>query len=156
MRITPLSIKYYTLFKLPAAYFTGVRVKSIDEKQCTVRVRLNFMNKNPFRSMFWAVQGMAAELSTGALIMMKIQAAQKNISMLVIKNNASFSKKAKGVITFSCTQGNLVDQALQNTIATGEGQTLILTANGIDSSGDEVSSFDFEWSLKLKQKKIKR
>jgi hypothetical protein len=80
----------------------------------------------------------------------------KNISMLVIKNNASFSKKAKGVITFSCTQGNLVDQALQNTIATGEGQTLILTANGIDSSGDEVSSFDFEWSLKLKQKKIKR
>ena len=134
----------------------GVRTKSIDAQKCVVVVKHRWINQNPFKSMFWAVQGMAAELSTGALIMMKIQAAQKNISMLVIKNNASFSKKAKGVVTFSCTQGNLVDQALQNAIATGEGQTLILTANGIDSSGDEVSSFDFEWSLKLKQKKIKR
>ena len=102
--------------------------------------------------MFWAVQGMAAELSTGALIMMKIQEAQKKISMLVIRNNATFSKKAKGVVTFSCTQGTLIDKALQNAIYTGEGQTLILTAKGIDSSGDEVSSFDFEWSLKLKTK----
>ena len=102
--------------------------------------------------MFWAVQGMAAELSTGALIMMKIQATQKNISMLVIKNNASFSKKAKGLITFSCDQGNLVDEALEKALATGEGQTLILTAKGIDLVGDEVASFDFEWSLKLKQK----
>ena len=95
---------------------------------------------------------MAAELSTGALIMMKIQATQKNISMLVIKNNASFSKKAKGLITFSCDQGNLVDEALEKALATGEGQTLILTAKGIDLVGDEVASFDFEWSLKLKQK----
>ena len=69
MRISPTFITFYTLLKLPAAFFTGVRVKSIDKKECIVRVRLNFMNKNPFRSMFWAVQGMAAELSTGALIM---------------------------------------------------------------------------------------
>jgi len=156
MNFTPKKLNLFLLFKLPSAYLTGVRTKSIDAQKCVVVVKHRWINQNPFKSMFWAVQGMAAELSTGALIMMKIQAAQKNISMLVIKNNASFSKKAKGVITFSCTQGNLVDQALQNAIATVEGQTLILTAKGIDSSGDEVSSFDFEWSLKLKQKKIKR
>ena len=102
--------------------------------------------------MFWAVQGMAAELSTGALIMMKIQALNKNVSMLVIRNNASFNKKAKGLITFSCDQGNLVDEALEKALATGDGQTLVLTSKGIDLSGDEVSSFDFEWSLKVKQK----
>ena len=102
--------------------------------------------------MFWAVQGMAAELATGALIMMKVEASHKNISMLVIKNNARFTKKAKGLITFTCDQGNLVDETLQKAIETGEGQTVILTANGIDLAGDEVASFDFEWSLKLKQK----
>ncbi|HCP96918.1 MAG TPA: thioesterase, partial [Pseudoalteromonas sp.] len=108
MRITPSSIKYYTLFKLPAAYFTGVRVRSIDEKQCTVRVRLNFMNKNPFRSMFWAVQGMAAELSTGALIMHALHGSNTKVSMLVIENKARFSKKAVGRINFSCNQGEAV------------------------------------------------
>ena len=152
MTFTPRKLNLFTLFKLPAAYFTGVRTKSIDAQKCVVTVKHRWINQNPFKSMFWAVQGMAAELSTGALIMMKIQATQKNISMLVIKNNASFTKKAKGIITFTCIQGNLVDEALQKALETGEGQTMILTAKGIDLAGDEVASFDFAWSLKLKQK----
>ena len=118
----------FTFFKLPSVFWTGIRVTKIDLECCEVSVKHRWINQNPFKSMFWAVQGMAAELSTGALIMMKIQATQKKISMLVIKNNASFSKKAKGLITFSCDQGNLVDEALEKALATGEGQTLILTS----------------------------
>ena len=156
MNFTPRKLNLFLLFKLPSAFLTGVRTKSIDAQKCVVIVKHRWINQNPFKSMFWAVQGMAAELSTGALIIMKIQALNKNVSMLVINNNASFNKKAKGLITFSCDQGNLVDEALEKALATGDGQTLVLTAKGIDLSGDEVSSFDFEWSLKLKQKKIKR
>ena len=152
MNFTPRKLNLFLLFKLPSAYFTGVRTQSIDAQKCVVSVRHRWINQNPFKSMFWAVQGMAAELSTGALIMMKIQALNKNVSMLVINNNASFNKKAKGLITFSCDQGNLVDEALEKALATGDGQTLVLTSKGIDLSGDEVSSFDFEWSLKVKQK----
>jgi hypothetical protein len=150
MNFTPRKLNLFLLFKLPSAFLTGVRTKSIDAQKCVVIVKHRWINQNPFKSMFWAVQGMAAELSTGALIMMKIQALNKNVSMLVINNNASFNKKAKGLITFSCDQGNLVDEALEKALATGDGQTLVLTAKGIDLSGDEVSSFDFEWSLKLK------
>ena len=152
MNFTPRKLNLFLLFKLPSAYFTGVRTQSINAQKCVVSVRHRWINQNPFKSMFWAVQGMAAELSTGALIMMKIQALNKNVSMLVIRNNASFNKKAKGLITFSCDQGNLVDEALEKALATGDGQTLVLTSKGIDLSGDEVSSFDFEWSLKVKQK----
>jgi len=152
MNFTPRKLNLFLLFKLPSAYLTGVRAKSIDAQTCVIVVKHRWINQNPFKSMFWAVQGMAAELATGALIMMKLQAANKNVSMLVIKNNARFSKKAKGVITFTCDQGNLVDETLQKAIKTGEGQTVVLTANGIDLAGDEVASFDFEWSLKLKQK----
>ena len=152
MNFTPRKLNLFLLFKLPSAFLTGVRTKSIDAQKCVLIVKLRWINQNPFKSMFWAVQGMAAELSTGALIMMKIQALNKNVSMLVIRNNASFNKKAKGLITFSCDQGNLVDEALEKALATGDGQTLVLTAKGIDLSGDEVSSFDFEWSLKVKQK----
>ena len=152
MNFTPRKLNLFLLFKLPSAFLTGVRTKSIDAQKCVVIVKYRWINQNPFKSMFWAVQGMAAELSTGALIMMKIQALNKNVSMLVIRNNASFNKKAKGLITFSCDQGNLVDEALEKALATGDGQTLVLTAKGIDLSGDEVSSFDFEWSLKVKQK----
>lgn len=150
MRITPSSIKFYTLFKLPAAYFTGVRVRSIDEKQCTVRVRLNFMNKNPFRSMFWAVQGMAAELSTGALIMHALHGSNTTASMLVIENKATFSKKAVGRIRFSCNQGEAVLSAIHAAKEANAPQQLWLHANGLDEAGEEVSSFSFLWTIKVK------
>ena len=150
MKFTSRKLNLFTVFNLPSAYFTGVRTKSIDAQKCIVTVKHRWINQNPFKSMFWAVQGMAAELSTGALIMMKIQESQQKISMLVTQNNARFTKKAKGLITFTCDQGHLIDEALQNAITTGKGQTVVLTAKGIDQSGDEVSSFDFEWSLKLK------
>tara|TARA_B110000003_G_scaffold267316_1_gene295398 strand:+ start:133 stop:543 length:411 start_codon:yes stop_codon:yes gene_type:complete len=135
---------------LPSAFLTGVRTKFIDNNKCVVVVKHRWINQNPFNSMFWAVQGMAAELATGTLLMNKIKESNKSISMLVVNNKASFSKKAKGLITFSCTQGADVDVAIEKAITTQEGQRFFLTANGIDQNGDEVSSFEFEWSVKLK------
>jgi hypothetical protein len=39
---------------------------------------------------------------------------------------------------------------MNKAIATGEGQTVWLKANGINEDGVEVSSFNFEWTLKVK------
>jgi hypothetical protein len=150
MKFTPRKLNYFLAFKLPSAFLTGVRTKFIDTHKCVVVVKHRWINQNPFNSMFWAVQGMAAELATGALLMMKIKASNNSISMLVVNNKASFSKKAKGVITFSCTQGAVVDAAIEKAISTAEGQRFFLTTTGIDQNGDEVSSFEFEWSVKLK------
>ena len=54
--------------------------------------------------------------------------------MLVIKNEAQFTKKAKGQIIFSCSQGKEIDMLLQKAIETGIGQTITLTAEGRDAS----------------------
>ncbi|PYE82044.1 uncharacterized protein DUF4442 [Winogradskyella epiphytica] len=140
----------FLLYKLPAAYFTGVRTTHLDDTSCHVSVKHRWINQNPFNSMFWAVQGMAAELTTGALVMKKIKESGKNISMLVANNNASFTKKATGRITFTCIEGHKIDDTIKKAIETGEGQTVWLNANGVNSEGVEVSSFNFEWTLKVK------
>lgn len=139
------------MFKLPSAYFCGVRVKSISENTCVSTVKFKWINQNPFNSIFWAVQGMAAELATGALVMMKIRASGKKISMLVANNNASFTKKAIGRINFTCDDGHLIDEAIDKAIETGEGQTVWMKSIGINTEGIEVSSFNFEWTLKVKR-----
>ena len=100
--------------------------------------------------MYWAVQGMSAELATGALIIIKLKELNKKISMLVINNDAEFIKKGRGTIKFKCDQGFEIDKALKNAIQTKESQTIILNADGIDSEGDIISKFSFTWSLKLK------
>ena len=150
MKVTPSKLNSFLLFKLPSAYFCGVRTKHIDDEKCIVSVKHRWINQNPFNSMFWAVQGMAAELTTGALMMAKIKQSGKNISMLVANNNATFTKKATGRITFECNEGHLIDDAIIKAIETGEGQTIWMKANGKNQDGLEVSNFNFEWTIKLK------
>ncbi|HEY5688925.1 MAG TPA: DUF4442 domain-containing protein [Yeosuana sp.] len=150
MKITARKLNAYTIFKLPSAYLCGVRTRFIDNDKSIVTVRHRWINQNPFKSMFWAVHGMAAEFSTGALIIGKIQESGKRISMLVTSNNASFTKKAVGKITFTCNDGHLIDDALKKTIATGEGQTFWMQSVGLNEEGIMVSTFNFEWSIKVK------
>jgi len=150
MPLNSRQINKFTLFKLPSAYFCGVRVKSISEDKCITSVKHRWINQNPFRSMFWAVQGMAAELSTGALVMSCIRDSDHNISMLVANNRATFLKKATGRINFTCKDGLLIEQAIKKTIDTGDGQTCRMKAEGLNSKGITVSVFEFEWTVKLK------
>ncbi|MDC6406184.1 MULTISPECIES: DUF4442 domain-containing protein [Maribacter] len=141
----------FTFFKLPSAWWCGVRLKYLDQQKAVVTVKHRWFNQNPFNSMFWAVQGMAAELSTGAMMIDQINATGKKISMLVANNNANFSKKATGKITFTCEDGILIKEALEKTIATGEGQTVWMKSVGVNTDGVVVSTFNFEWTVKLKQ-----
>lgn len=152
MKLTLGKINWFLLFKLPSAYFTGVRVKEISSQKCTTSVKHGWKNQNPFRSIFWAVQGMAAELSTGALVMKTILESGESISMLVTKNTGSFYKKAKGRIYFECDQGELIREKINIAIETSEPQQFILKSKGVDEKGDCVSEFEFEWSLKLRTK----
>lgn len=150
MLMTPSKINAFNMFKLPAAYLCGVRATYLDNQKCLVKVKHRWINQNPFKSMFWAVQGMAAELTTGALVMAKIKETGKNISMLVANNNSNFSKKATGIITFTCTDGVLIDEAIKKTLETGEGQTFWMQSIGVNEDGIQVSCFNFEWSVKVK------
>lgn len=150
MAIKPSSLNTFLLFKLPSAYLCGVRVKAINHDSCIVSVKHRWINQNPYRSMFWAVQGMAAELTTGALLTDKIKQTGANISMLVANNKARFSKKATGRITFVCNEGHLIDKVLDRAITTNEGQTVWLNALGTNEEGVEVSNFNFEWTIKVR------
>jgi hypothetical protein len=150
MEFTPLKLNFFLFFKLPSAFWSGVRVKSISKEQCVATVKHRWFNQNPFKSIYFAVQAMAAELTTGALVMQQIKKSNKNISMLVANNNSNFSKKATGRITFICNDGHLIEDAIQKTISLGEGQTIWMKSIGVNEKGEQVSELNFEWSIKLK------
>ena len=149
-KFTVKNLNRFLLIKLPSAYFSGIRVSELSDKNAQATVTHRWINQNPFKSLYWATQAMAAELVTGIIMMKKIQESGKKISMLVVKQDGSFHKKATGKIVFSCDQGLEVDQALSAAIQTGEGQTLVLKATGFNQNNEMVSDFNFTWSIKLK------
>lgn len=149
-KFTVSKLNTFLMFKLPSAYIAGVRVKSFSAAKAVVTVKHRWINQNPFKSLYWAVQGMASELATGILVMYQIEQSGKRISMLVTRQTGTFTKKATGRIVFKCDDGDKIYNAIAQTIETGEGVTVNLTVMGTDEQGDTVSEFEYEWSLKVR------
>jgi len=150
MKITPRKINLFMLYKLPSAYFCGVRVQSISDEKAAVKVKHRWINQNPFNSLYWAVQGMASEFASGILVMQEIKKTNRKVSMLVTHQEGRFIKKATGKIVFECADGKRIKEAIQKSIATGEGQVIHLKTEGFDANGEVVSKFTYEWSIKAK------
>ncbi|MGM5629648.1 thioesterase [Apibacter raozihei] len=136
---------------LPIAELAGITLQFSSETVAKTQVSLAFINQNPFKSMFWAVQGMAAELSSGVLCINAINKFKHDISMLVIKQEAEFLKKAIGTLTFTCVQGKEIENIIAKSIISQKGESIIVKSEGIDESGDCVAIFYFTWSFKVRQ-----
>jgi hypothetical protein len=145
-----LKFKLFTLSKLPMAFFSGLKVINLEPNTAAVSVRFKWINQNPFQSIYFAVLSMAAELSTGVLAFAQIYKRKPNISMLVVKLEAEFYKKAVGKIVFTCNNGNEAIKAIEETIQTKQGVTVACTSIGKDEQGVEVAKFIFTWSFKSK------
>jgi len=143
-------MKLFMLKNLPMAFLAGLQVTEIDQKQASVSVPYKGLNKNPFRSIYFAVLSMAAELATGILAMAAINDFSVPVSMLVFEMKASFQKKARTKITFRCNEGEKIMAAITRSIETGEGQTAEVTSTGYDTEGDVVAEFKFTWTFKPK------
>lgn len=148
MNLTKLH--YFLFSKLVIAWIAGVRFLSVTDDSAKTKVSLSWFNQNPFRSIFWAVLGMAAELSTGILLMKAMRTNKVKASMLVTQNQGFFYKKAVGEIAFSCVVGDRIRELFEQLIQDNEPKKIELVSNGYNEQGELVCTFKFEWSLKLK------
>ena len=151
MKITASKVNTFMFFKLPLGWWSGMRVKSLTDTTAIVKITHKWINQNPFKSMFWAAQGMAAEMSTGVLVMQEIEHSKRKVSMLVTHQESDFFKKATGTILFTCQGGIQIRKAIEESVKTGEGQVITLISEGVNVDGVVVSNFKFQWSLKVKQ-----
>lgn len=138
------------LAQLPAAYFAGLRIEELCEEKCVISVRQNWFNKNPFKSIYFAILQMAAEVSTGIAGFSAIYKRTPPVSMLVVASEAKFYKKATGKILFTCTNIAAVHNAVEKATSTGEAQTIICHSTGTNSTGEKIGDFYFTWSFKAK------
>ncbi|MBK7375043.1 MAG: DUF4442 domain-containing protein [Chitinophagaceae bacterium] len=148
---SPLKFRLFLLSKLPSAFFCGVRVRYADEKKCVVTVPYKWLSQNPFKSTYFACLGMAAEMSTGVLAMAHIYKRRPAVSMLVLKVEGSFLKKAVGRTTFTCEEGLILEQAIEDAISGDEGKTITARSYGRNAEGEVVAEFSITWGFKAKK-----
>ena len=147
----PVKFRMFLLSKLPAAYFAGVRVREIDENRCRVTVPYKWLTQNPFRSTYFACLSMAAEMSTGALCMAHLYKIKPPVSMLVLKVESDYFKKATGRTSFICEDGFVIKETIEQAIQTGEAKAIRAKSIGKNNDGAIVAEFYITWSFKVKK-----
>ena len=138
------------LTRLPAAFFAGLKLQKLSVEEAVVSVRYSWFNKNPFGSLYFAVLSMAAEASTGILCMGAIYKRKPSVSILIVKIEGEFYKKAVGKIHFTCAEGLKIQQAVEDAIATAESKVVTCASVGKNEKDEIVASFFCTWSLKAR------
>lgn len=152
MKLTKRKLNFILPVKLPSAYLCGVRVRTLTDDFCTTTVKYRWINQNPFRSIYFAVLLMAAELSTAAILLRRVSQVAHKIPILVLETHVKFLKKAKGRVTFTCEDKGVIGQAVNQTITQRASQKLDLIAIGKNSNGEVICEVRFLWTMKKIQK----
>ncbi|HMZ47084.1 MAG TPA: thioesterase [Chitinophagaceae bacterium] len=145
-----LKLNLFLLTKLPMVFFSGIKLKEFSNEKSITTVNYKWINQNPFNSIYFAVLSMAAELSTGLLAFGNIYKRKPKVSMLVIKMESFFYKKAVGKISFICKDGLAIEEAIEKAIAYNNATPITCTSIGINEQNEIVAKFIIEWSFKSK------
>ena len=142
--------RVFLFLKLPMAFIAGLKIKELSFNKAIVTTPFSFWNKNPFKSIYFAVLGMGAELSTGILALMHVNKKNEKISMLVVGMESKFYKKATTKIKFICEDGSKISDIINKTLKTGKGEVIVVNSKGYDENGICVAEFNITWSFKSK------
>ena len=137
------------LTQLPTAFFLGIKIANCTETESHINLPFTFRSKNPFKSVYFAAQTAAAEISTGVLAMIALN-GRKDIIMLVKSVRCKFIKKATTDLVFICTEGYKIKSIVDKAIASDEGVEVEVESYGYNQANEIVSSFVFTWYFRKK------
>jgi hypothetical protein len=146
----PVIFRFFLLFQIPSAFFSGIKIRQLDEDECIVSVPFKWFTRNPFRSTYFACLGMAAEMSTGALCLASIQRKKASVSMLVTHVETDYFKKAIGTTIFSCKDGRQINEAIERAILERIPLTATARSIGHNKAGEIIADFKITWSFKAR------
>nr|WP_282958232.1 DUF4442 domain-containing protein [Halalkalibaculum roseum] len=133
---------------LPMAFLSGLKIKAFSEYKAVVTLPFTYLTKNPFRSIYFACQAMAAEFSSAIICLQTIENYETDLSLLVTGLEATFTKKATQKISFTCEKPQEQDELLEQCISSEQAQEITYTSIGRNESGEKVAEFLITWSFK--------
>ena len=136
-------------FKIPIIGFTRPKLISIDDDNVVVKIKLNRRTKNHLNSMYFGALAVGADIAGGIHVFYFSEIFNKKISFSFKGMNAEFVKRAESDVYFSSNEGQIIKEAIEESIQSGEriNKTILVTAK--NESGEIVATFEMITSLKV-------
>lgn len=141
-------MRLFMLMQLPMGLIAGLRIRELNEQKTVVSVPFKYVNKNPFRSIYFAVQSMAAEMSTATACLLAVEGHKPSVAFIIVDLKATFSKKATGRVFFTCEDNAKAFAAVDSCMETSQATQATFKTVGKMADGTIVSEFEFTWSFK--------
>jgi hypothetical protein len=148
---SPFYMRLFMLFQLPMGLIAGLRIRTLNDQITTVSVPFKYLNKNPFKSIYFAVQSMAAEMSTATACLLAVEGHTPTVAFIIVDLKANFIKKATSRVYFTCEDNQRAFDAVNACIASGEAAEATFKTVGKMADGTVVSEFEFTWSFKQRR-----
>ena len=148
-------IRSFGLSKVPLIFYCRPSVVELTEKITVIKIPFKRRNKNHLKSMYFGALSVGADVAGGVLAMHLIRKSGHNISLVFKDFRADFLKRPEGDTYFTCSDGVVVIDLIDEAVKTGErvNMPLKITATVPELSGDEpVAEFVLTLSLKDKVK----
>ena len=148
-----LGIRLWSFFKVPMLSLVCPSVKKLDGKTCEILIRLRWLTKNHFNSMYMGVLAAGADAASGllALEIAKKKGKQGGKVNVIFKAiSAEFFRRADSHTSFVCEEGDKIEEAVSRVLHTGERQNIPVTVKAycFKKSREPVAKFRVTLSLK--------
>ncbi|MGF1694270.1 DUF4442 domain-containing protein [Vibrio kyushuensis] len=145
-------LAFFGFFKVPFIWLSRPKIVQLDSSRVEVKIPLKRRSKNHLNSMYFGVLCLGADVAGGFMAMSKAQARGEKISLAFKSVEGEFLKRPEADVHFHCEDGALIDQMLDETIASGErvNQAVKITATSPTLHGDEPMAV-FYLTLSLKR-----
>ncbi|MPW31874.1 DUF4442 domain-containing protein [Agarivorans sp. B2Z047] len=154
VRKANLMLSLFGMFKVPLIWYCRPKILEMDEQKVIVKIPLKRRTKNHLNSMYFGTLAVGADVAGGFLAIAKAEQYGKKVSLAFKAVEGQFLKRPEADVIFSCTDGKLIDQMLEQTMQSGErvNQAVTINVTCPSISGDEVvAKFSLTLSLKAIQ-----
>lgn len=136
--------------KIPMIGYTGLKLLEINETSSIVKIKLKRRTKNHLNSMYFGALAIGADVAGGIHAFYFANKYGKKVSFAFKGMECEFFKRAESDCIFQSDDGSKVENAIKNSIATGERINETTTVSVFNSNKEEVAKFKLIVSVKCK------
>jgi acyl-coenzyme A thioesterase PaaI-like protein len=136
--------------KIPMIGFVRPKLEFIDAKEVRVRIKLRMRTKNHLNSMYFGALAVGADVAGGIHTFYHAASyPDRKLSFAFKSMHADFLKRAETEVVFVCNEGDVIQNAIDESVKKSERINSEVTVFAKDLSGENVAIFKMGVSVKM-------
>ena len=137
-------------FKIPMLGFTGLKLLEINDTTAKTKIKLKRKTKNHLNSMYFGALAVGADVAAGLHAFYFATLYNKKVSFAFKGMSCEFIKRVESDCIFVSEDGKKVENAILESIDTGDRVNTTTTVNAYDEENELVATFEMIVSVKCK------